>query len=133
MPMPSDSEKNACPSALSRVPGVTTLQSGCRKKLTPAAASGRLRDLTQKTASSRKSRGIRMFESRSIPFCTPHMRMPVLTAIMMNVAHSGFHVVEMYSFILAANTAFISPPAPSNSSPVTDCQRYSHVHPATTM
>lgn len=88
-PIPRLREKNACPMAFINVAVDTFEKSGFKKKDTPSTAPGSDR-LTQRSITNMmKSTGIAMFESRSIPFCTPAIRIAMLSPIIINVEING--------------------------------------------
>ena len=71
MPMPTLSEKRACPSA-ARIPSPVSLEkSGEKRYSTPFTAPGSVRLRTQSTRIRTTSTGISTFDTFSIPFCTP--------------------------------------------------------------
>ena len=67
------SEKKACPMAFRQVSMVTLLKSGLNRKLTPAAAPGRVTERITIITISSSSTGIIHLVVRSIPLVTPSL------------------------------------------------------------
>ena len=86
------SEKNACPNALTTVPGVIAEKSGLRKNSSPADALSSDSDTPQNISSKMKSTGIITFDILSMPACTPRSSTYMFAAIIMTVMTIGRYV-----------------------------------------
>ena len=71
VPMPIESEKNACPSATSTVEGVTFEKSGRKRNRTPSPPPGISSEWIDSAIRITNSSGISTLAERSMPFCTP--------------------------------------------------------------
>ena len=80
MPAPSESEKNVKPMAFRMALGVTVLQSKAKRYFTPPQAPSSMRQRMMIATMSTKSVGIRYFERRSMPCCTPSATVPQVIA-----------------------------------------------------
>ncbi|MNJ52845.1 hypothetical protein D3C77_482020 [compost metagenome] len=76
IPIPSDSEKKACPSATNADSGVSWEKSGLRKKDTPASAPGSVTARIIKTISRMTRLGISILLNFSIPPDIPRITTP---------------------------------------------------------
>ena len=94
MPLPSDSEKKACPSAARKVLPVTSDQSGLNMYSTPAPPPGSVSERMAIPVMMTKSTGIMIFEKLSMPFLTPETTMPAVTTRKTVWQISGAHVEE---------------------------------------
>ena len=73
--MPMESEKNACPKAVSTVAGPIFEKSGFKKNFSPSAPLGISSEWMASATKMTKSSGISTLAERSIPFCTPSAMM----------------------------------------------------------
>ena len=108
MPIPNDSEKNACPSAETNTPAFSLLKSGLRKKSTPAEALGNDSDTPHNTNNITKSNGINVLDIFSIPPLTPFKSIKRLIANTTAIHIRGEATDCTESANVAANASFIS-------------------------
>ena len=128
MPLPSDSEKNACPNAARKVWPSTADQSGLNRYATPASPPGRVSERMAMPIMMTKSTGIMTFEKLSMPFLTPDTTMPAVTARKTVWQISGVQVeVEKVENMEARRSSL----ALVNSN-LKDLTRYSMPQPPTT-
>ena len=80
VPMPSDSLKKARPSAVSATAGVILEKSGWNRKASPLPAPSSVRLRTHSTSNRMNSSGTSRRVTASIPFDTPNMMMPPVSA-----------------------------------------------------
>ena len=80
MPMPTESEKNVKPMALSREFAVTWSHFGEKRNLRPSQAPGSVRPRIIRTIISTNSSGMSTLDMRSIPLFTPKIRTPAVMA-----------------------------------------------------
>ena len=86
------SEKNACPTALRITLAVSFEKSGFRRKRKPSEEPGILNEQTTRMPMMKSSKGIMIFEKRSMPDCTPLAMMTWVSAMKATPASIGIHV-----------------------------------------
>ena len=85
-PMPTESEKNACPMAVNMVCGANaSRKSGLRKNQYPSAASGMNATRMAMTMRIMNSAGIITLAAFSMPFSTPRMMIMCVSSMNMTV------------------------------------------------
>lgn len=124
-PIPTESEKNACPIAIIMVSGLkASAKSHERKNWYPAAAPGMKATRTAITSNNTNKAGIITLEAFSIPFSTPRATMKCVSNINAIQYHKG-----RYDSWKASNCS-LKEKSDANSEPVAELTIYSSDHPA---
>ena len=125
-PMPTESEKKACPIAVNMVFGANaSLKSGFRKKRYPSAAPGMNATRTAMTMRIMKSAGIITLAAFSIPFSTPRMMIMCVSSMNMTV------YIACRGDAWKASNCAVKLSVEVYSGPKSELTRYSSDHPAT--